>query len=124
PVDGDRIMITAPSFEDPSDTHFFNGSELIDIFAKPADIIIVGGYLHYAGKLQEVLNEVHETDERTKVVFTLAAQGIAAEINKSELQDLGNTTIHGNTDEFRRHMRMDTQWRERFAHNFIGRDGK
>ena len=133
PIDGDRIMITAPSFAESSDEYCYaddlkDDPKLAKALAE-ADVVMVGGYLEYAGNLRRVLGaatdavKMRAPEDNVRFVFTLAAQGIAEKVTKTVLQPVGNMVVHGNTGEFRRHNETDHDWRQRFAGAFVDKDG-
>ncbi|MGH1398814.1 MAG: hypothetical protein ACRBCT_06325 [Alphaproteobacteria bacterium] len=129
PVDGDRIMLTTPSFAESPDQNFD-----VDLFARTLEeekpeLIMVGGYLHFASPrtLKDVIKVADDyraaAQQPPTLAFTLANQLIAKETNLPMFRsDAGPLVIHGNTGEFRRFLDMDDEWREPFNHYF--RKGK
>lgn len=133
PVDGDRIMLTTPSFANAADAHFDLRSQLSPELLQKADIIMIGGYLHFAGQLENAFKITNDhaikNTGKTRII-TLASQLIAAAnpvssiLSSTNINAYSQTVIHGNTGEFRRNMEMDTDWRKRFDADFVDSDGK
>lgn len=131
PVDGDRIMLTAPSFANPADKYFDLPNQLSPELLEKADMIMIGGYLFFAGQLD---NAIKITDENAKVgnnktrIITLASQLIAQsnplqEKFYDQLLNFEKTVIHANTGEFRRNLGLDDDWRKRFDADFVDSEG-
>ncbi|MEM9469727.1 MAG: PfkB family carbohydrate kinase [Pseudomonadota bacterium] len=132
PVDGDRIMLTAPSFADSPDSNFDTGRFSKTLNEEKPDLIMVGGYLQFAkpGTLTDVIEIAEEyrrsVQKTPTLAFTLASQIIADALDLDTFdKNNGPLVIHGNTGEFRRFMGMDNDWREPFEHYFrTGKDAE
>jgi sugar/nucleoside kinase (ribokinase family) len=131
PVDGDRIMLTAPSFANPADKHFDLQSQLSPELLEKANIIMIGGYLFFAGQLDNAIKitdeNAHSGNSKTRII-TLASQLIAQnnplkETFYNKLYLFDRTVIHANTGEFRRNLGMDDDWRKRFDSDFVDSEG-
>lgn len=131
PVGKDRIMLTAPSFANPSGDYFDLPNQLNDDTLDKADIVMIGGFLHFTKDMAGFRSALRIVDNYATVkerpeskapltrIITLAQQQIA-EQNPVPLllgtsKAYGATIIHGNTGEFRRAMSLDTDWREPYV---------
>lgn len=133
PVEDDRVMLTTPSISDSQDA-YFDMNLLDDGLLSNADIIMIGGYLDGTGVLEKVIKRVaeiygekpqHKMDlPSPQLIVTLASQSVAAKYNLEHFPQNIDMTIHGNTGEFRRFMKNDTEWRERFAKSFVDSSGQ
>jgi sugar/nucleoside kinase (ribokinase family) len=133
PVDDDRIMLTTPSISD-SQYAYFDINLLDDNLLADADVIMIGGYLDGSGMLERVVDRVravYGTKTQYKMdlpspqlIVTLASQSVAAKYQLGDFPQNIDLTIHGNTGEFRRFLKDDTKWRERFANSFIDAHGQ
>jgi hypothetical protein len=124
PVDGDRILVSLPSFANPS-SNCMSARQLDEVVLdKNTKTVMLGGYMKLTGKYNEfldaVLNKVEAVSEKARkrptIVLTLAAQDIAA---SQDLKDalkkasqVAFVTIFGNTGEFRRLLDLDDAWRK------------
>lgn len=127
PVGSDRIMLTAPSFANPSGDHFDLPNQLDEFLLHRADIVMIGGFMHFTKDLAGFRDAVRIVDDyatkrgrpegasKLTRIVTLAQQQIAEAnpvdtflVNAAAYKD---NIIHGNTGEFRRAMRLDTSWR-------------
>ncbi|MBI1327462.1 MAG: hypothetical protein GC136_07445 [Alphaproteobacteria bacterium] len=132
PLDGDRILITAPSSENPAEAHIAKAIETYpELHAQ--DRIMIGGFLYFTPSFEKVFDQIEEfltaqpLEHRPTLAITAAAQVVAASDRYQErifrLVDMANTVIHGNAGEFRRLLSLDTEWRKPFEADFAGLRG-
>lgn len=139
PMDGDRVMITAPSFEKATD-HFDISGAIARSITDTTDIVMFEGFLafgrHFTAAAEAVLEGIvkfgnPEGTGRAQLVLTASSQPIA---DKPEYREFvkramatTDVTIHANTGEFRRLLGNDVAWRNRFdeaaGHPFAGLSG-
>lgn len=133
PLDGDRILITAPANHNPAEAHIGSAIKSFENL-HAQDRIIIGGFLFFTPSFHSVIEHVVETLEglpraqRPSLGITAAAQVVAASERYQQevfrLASLTDTVIHGNAGEFRRLLNLDTDWRKPFEVDFAGLRGQ
>ncbi len=137
PVDGDRIIVASPSFQDSCDRTLDGALEqLKEIDLSQTKMVMLGGYMKYSGKYNDFLDVLlkkveaanDEPSKRPTIVLTVGAQPIAESDDLKSALDrtskVAPVIISANTGEFRRLMRMDTEWRKPHEAKWTGLEGE
>ncbi|MDD3371858.1 MAG: PfkB family carbohydrate kinase, partial [Alphaproteobacteria bacterium] len=130
PLDGDRIIISLPSFTQPP-SDYMSASQLDSVcIDKNTKMVMLGGYMTFTGKYNQFLDAVldkvaavsENPKERPTIVLTTAAQCIAeTQELKTALERasaVSHVIVSANTGEFRRLLGVDSDWRKPFEANW------